>query len=621
MTGDVTGAAQATLSDLTSNTITINTTIAPNSVALGTDTTGAYVSNLVPGTGVSITGLGNEGTTPTISIGQSVATNSDVTFANVTVTGNLLVQGNTVQFSANNLVVSDPLIQMGANPVGDALDLGFFAHYIGGSPSIERHAGLFRDATDGQFKLFTNLDPEPTTIVDTANASYQSANLVVNFVVGKVTDISNHSTTNLSEGTNLYFTNARVYANVESIGYASNSYVNTRLSTKANVADLTTANVTEVSNLYYTNARVYANVESIGYASNSYVNTRLLTKANVADLTTSNVSEGSNLYFTNTRAIGSLTGGSGITIGSNGLITSTVSGGVTSVGGATGAVSNAQLASGISSSGILTTANVTEVTNLYFTNTRAVGALTAGSNMSIAANGLLTATVAAGGGGGGGDFNTNINNVLYTGNISTGADLEFTAPSTSGLRYIVRSIYITNVSSNILANVSGTFDGSTYSSNINFANTIPVPATSSVELLKKPKVLQPSDKIYLTSSNTNSLSGIITYECQLSSAYFGAGVDVANANTYANLHTATANSVVESILLANDDPVNDVRVNVVVTNGALSILGYFAHQLVVPADSTIELLEAPKFLENGHRVRVLSGLGNRIEAIISGKTV
>ena len=209
LTGDVTGAAEAILADVTSNTITISTTIAPNSVEMGVDTTGPYVGNLVAGTGVSISGLGGENTSPTISIGQAVATTSDVQFANVTVTGNLLVQGNTVQFTANNLVVSDPLIQMGANPVGDALDLGFFAHYIGGSPSIERHAGLFRDATDGQFKLFTNLDPEPSTIVDTANASYQSANLVVNFVVGKVTDISNHTTTNLSEGTNLYFNNTR----------------------------------------------------------------------------------------------------------------------------------------------------------------------------------------------------------------------------------------------------------------------------------------------------------------------------------------------------------------------------------------------------------------------------
>ena len=48
---------------------------------------------------------------------------------------------------------------------------------------------------------------------------------------------------------NLYYTNARVNAQVES---------NLRL--KANVIDLTTANVVELNNLYYTNARVYSNI-------------------------------------------------------------------------------------------------------------------------------------------------------------------------------------------------------------------------------------------------------------------------------------------------------------------------------------------------------------------------
>ena len=40
------------------------------------------------------------------------------------------------------------------------------------------------------------------------------------------------------------------------------------------------------------------------------------------------------------------------------------------VGGVTGNVSNIQLAAGITSSGLLTTANINELTNLYFTNAR-----------------------------------------------------------------------------------------------------------------------------------------------------------------------------------------------------------------------------------------------------------
>jgi len=113
-------------------------------------------------------------------------------------------------------------------------------------------------------------------------------------IVAAVVAASSLNTANVTELTNLYFTNARVYSNVTQIGYATNSNVQL----KANVIDLTTANVTELTNLYYTNARVYSNVTQIGYATNSNVEL----KANVIDLTTANVIELNSLYFTDARA-------------------------------------------------------------------------------------------------------------------------------------------------------------------------------------------------------------------------------------------------------------------------------------------------------------------------------
>jgi len=92
-------------------------------------------------------------------------------------------------------------------------------------------------------------------------------------------------------------------------------------------------------------------------------------KLNTVSLTTSIVSEGTNLYFTNARARTSISvAGSGTYDNTTGVIT--ITGGVTSVGGATGTVSNAQIASAVSSSGILTTSNVAEGTSLYFTTAR-----------------------------------------------------------------------------------------------------------------------------------------------------------------------------------------------------------------------------------------------------------
>ena len=77
LTGDVTGTIT---SDLTSG-FSIATTIAPNSVALGTDTTGNYAASVgVSGNGLTITGTAGEGTAFTV--------NSNATNAN---TGSTLV--------------------------------------------------------------------------------------------------------------------------------------------------------------------------------------------------------------------------------------------------------------------------------------------------------------------------------------------------------------------------------------------------------------------------------------------------------------------------------------------------------------------------------------------------
>jgi hypothetical protein len=99
LSGDLTGSV--TLTDLQNGTL--EATIAADSVALGTDTTGDYVASVYAGNGVnSFTGTG-EGSSVTISlkantgvtvnsdgirIGQPVATTDNVTFNDITINGN-----------------------------------------------------------------------------------------------------------------------------------------------------------------------------------------------------------------------------------------------------------------------------------------------------------------------------------------------------------------------------------------------------------------------------------------------------------------------------------------------------------------------------------------------------
>lgn len=85
LSGDVAGS----VSFNGSADVTIAATIQPNSVALGTDTTGNYVAT-VAGTAdqVLVSGAAGEGTATVLSLPQSIATTSSPTFTNITSTGN-----------------------------------------------------------------------------------------------------------------------------------------------------------------------------------------------------------------------------------------------------------------------------------------------------------------------------------------------------------------------------------------------------------------------------------------------------------------------------------------------------------------------------------------------------
>lgn len=287
LAGDLTG----NVSFNGSQNVTLTATIAANSVELGTDTTGNYVANVIPGTGLTGSGFGTEGATPTLALatsgvsastyggtsaipvftvdtygritsasnvsvsatafstiavsGQSdvvaeqsgdtltlvggtgvtittdagsdsitianagvtqltgtsneIEVNSstgsvtiglpdDVTVGNnLTVTGNLYVQGSAVTLNTATITLEDPLVKFGnANP-SDSLDIGFFGEYVS---SGTKFAGLFRDASDsGKFKLFTALTVDPTTQV-VSTGDYTVATLVANLTGGTVSGLT-----------------------------------------------------------------------------------------------------------------------------------------------------------------------------------------------------------------------------------------------------------------------------------------------------------------------------------------------------------------------------------------------------------------------------------------------
>lgn len=261
---------------------------------------------------------------------------------------------------------------------------------------------------------------------------------------------------------------------------------------------------------------------------------------------------------------------------------------------------NSGLGVGIQSAGTVVGSGITTLNFVGTGNTFAVS------------GGTVNISISGGAGGGSGLFNTGITSSVGFAVTTTMG----TAYSASGT-VVVHSIHITNIDGTNSADISGQMYAGAYS----LANTVPVPAGSSVELLKQPKVLATGQTIQLQASADGDLHATIAIEPQTSgSAYIGVGTDIDTAATYTNLWTATANSVLQSILLANDDGTSDVKARVVWTDGSNNIIGYYCYDMVIPADATVEILEQPKFLPSGYKVRVYANQANRLEAILSAKT-
>ena len=159
-TGDVTGTGSV---DGSANVATA-LTIAANSVALGTDTTGNYMTDASAGTGVTVTHTPAEGSTATIAIGQAVATSSDVQFAHVTVSGDLTVNGTTTTLASTNSLISDALIELAngtsgtpGNDAGLVIERGSADNaFIGYDESADKFTvgtGSFTGASTGNLTI------------------------------------------------------------------------------------------------------------------------------------------------------------------------------------------------------------------------------------------------------------------------------------------------------------------------------------------------------------------------------------------------------------------------------------------------------------------------------------
>ena len=212
LTGDVSGS----VSFNGSSNATISTTIQPNSVALGTDTTGNYVSSLVAGTGVTLSNNSGEGAAPTVAIGQAVSTSSSVQFAGIRNTDFSNFGSNT--FTKATIGAGEIAIDNGTTDTPGLLmyhannnNWGIDSSQINGSQSLRFVTNLnetdgtvrasidasgnmvattFRGTAAGSVLKDTMLDNSQVTVVSTTAGSTGS---MVNFITYSYTPVSSSS--------------------------------------------------------------------------------------------------------------------------------------------------------------------------------------------------------------------------------------------------------------------------------------------------------------------------------------------------------------------------------------------------------------------------------------------
>lgn len=212
-------SSTGTLSVLANNGIVANST----GVFVNANTTGGLVANSTAlsakvGVGVTFDGSGN------LTIGQAVTTTSNVTFNDITASGNLVVNGTLVTLDVSTLQVEDPLIALARlNTAADTVDIGLYGTYNNGTT---RYSGIFRDASNSDiWTVFANTTVEPTTTVDTGGTGYVLGDMLVgNLTLGTPLAVGSGGTGRNSL-TNNYVLVGNTTGAVQMIGSATEGHV------------------------------------------------------------------------------------------------------------------------------------------------------------------------------------------------------------------------------------------------------------------------------------------------------------------------------------------------------------------------------------------------------------
>lgn len=108
----------------------------------------------------------------------------------INITGNLNVTGNVVSHSSDDLIINDPIVVLANNNLANLVDIGFVGKYV--EDTLEKETGLIHHAATDKWYLFENYQNgvEETNILNIANPTLVTANLVANIEQGTVSNLT-----------------------------------------------------------------------------------------------------------------------------------------------------------------------------------------------------------------------------------------------------------------------------------------------------------------------------------------------------------------------------------------------------------------------------------------------
>lgn len=167
--GDITTTA-TTFNLVNATATTLNIGGAATAVDIGATTGTTSVNNAL-----SVDGNFDVGGASIFTV--NATSGNTETAGNMIVGGDLTVNGTTTSVNVDVLDVEDALIRLASGNTSDSVDIGIVGRYNDGTN--DQFAGLFRDATAGEWHLFDEyIDTDLTdNVVDMSDSSFSLANL------------------------------------------------------------------------------------------------------------------------------------------------------------------------------------------------------------------------------------------------------------------------------------------------------------------------------------------------------------------------------------------------------------------------------------------------------------